>query len=102
MIAEAGDRLSGGQRARLLLARALVSERPVVILDEPFANIDNESKHILIQRLAIAKTRIILIVVTHEQDLLEIADFVITADDFRAAKSPPESVSGVGLRKAAC
>ena len=74
---ESADRLSGGQKARLLLARALLSERPVLVLDEPFANIDTLSKRIILQRLVQAKASRILVVVTHEQELLELADHVL-------------------------
>jgi ATP-binding cassette subfamily B protein len=76
-IDEAGDRISGGQKARLLLARALLAERPVLVLDEPFANIDQNSKRIILGRLEHAKRDRILIVVTHERELLQIADRVV-------------------------
>jgi len=82
-IDEAGGCISGGQRARLLLARALLSDRPVLILDEPFANIDPMSKRIVLEALNRAKADRIMIVVTHEGDLLDIADTILTPDDWR-------------------
>ncbi len=82
-IDEAGGRISGGQRARLLLARALLSRRPVLILDEPFANIDSVSKRIILSALDRAKTTRILVVVTHERDLLDIADTILTPEIWR-------------------
>jgi len=41
------DSLSGGQRRRLILTRALVSTAPILLLDEPTEHLDEESNHIL-------------------------------------------------------
>lgn len=90
-IDEAGSRISGGQRARLLLARALVSRRSVLILDEPFANLDAESRRIILHRIAIAKRDRIVIIVSHEQALSEVADSVLTPDDFQAGQTTAAS-----------
>ena len=90
---EAGDRISSGQRARLLLARALLGDRPVLVLDEPFANIDQTSKKIILSRLAHIKQGRILIVVTHEQELLQLADHVI---DIAAFSNAISSHTGTG------
>lgn len=87
-IDEAGARFSGGQKARLLLARALLSERPVLLLDEPFANLDAGSRHIILACLAEAKKQRILVIVSHERALAGLADHVLTADDFRAGQKP--------------
>jgi len=88
--------LSGGQKARLLIARALLGDRPVIVLDEPFANIDQSSKRIILGRLNHAKRDRILIVVTHEQELLKIADHVIVMDGAGCAglSTPPELGGG--------
>jgi len=95
-IDESGERISGGQKARLLIARALLGDRPVIVLDEPFANIDQSSKRIILGRLNHAKRDRILIVVTHEQELLKIADHVIVMDGAGCAglSTPPELGGG--------
>jgi len=69
-----GFGLSAGQRARLTLARAALSETPLLLLDEPTAHLDVESAalaHHLITRLA---ERRIVVVVTHRPELLSLAD----------------------------
>jgi len=93
-IDEAGARISGGQLARLLLARTLVGQRPVVILDEPFANIDAISKRVIVGRLKELKRECILIVVTHEDTLLEIADQVIQPIDWNK-QTPREADNAI-------
>lgn len=82
VIDEYGDRISGGQKARLLMARALLSDRSVLVFDEPLANIDELSRKIIRDRLVAAKKTALLIVVTHEHSLTEIADQVVDATDW--------------------
>jgi ATP-binding cassette, subfamily B, bacterial len=91
---EAGARLSGGQRARLLLARALLAKRTVLILDEPFANIDDVSKTIILEALRRAKRHRLMIVVSHEQRLLSIADRVLTPQNW--CRKPALEAANVG------
>ena len=74
---ETASQVSGGQRARLLLARALLSRRSVLMLDEPFANIDEQSKRIIVSRLRALKPDHIIIVTTHEPTLLQLADHIL-------------------------
>ena len=69
-----GFGLSAGQRARLTLARAALSNSPLILLDEPTAHLDVESAalaHHLIQRLAEHR---IVIAVSHRPELLALAD----------------------------
>ncbi|WP_246818266.1 metal ABC transporter ATP-binding protein [Corynebacterium sp. HMSC071F07] len=59
--------LSGGQRQRVLIARALVSAPELVLLDEPFNGLDQESRRILIQIIAdLKEAGIALLVSTHD------------------------------------
>ena len=74
MLGDDGFGLSAGQRARLVLARALLSSAPVLLLDEPTAHLDADSSALVqdvIRELAGQRT---VIVVTHRPELLEHAD----------------------------
>jgi len=51
MVGERGDTLSGGQRQRIGIARAIVRNRPIMILDEPTAALDTESERLVIEAL---------------------------------------------------
>ena len=64
--------LSGGQRQRVLIARALVSAPELVLLDEPFNGLDQESRRILIQIIAdLKEAGIALLVSTHDPILAQ-------------------------------
>lgn len=58
--------LSGGQRQRVLIARALASRGDILILDEPTANIDQESESHLFQLLGELNSRMTILMVTHD------------------------------------
>jgi len=58
--------LSGGQRRRVLVARALAAEPEFLVLDEPTANMDGESEVRLFQTLGALKGRATILVVTHD------------------------------------
>lgn len=72
LIRESHAALSLGQRQRLLLARALYSARPILLLDEPTANLDDETAHIVMKAIHqhCRATGRSLIVVTHSEQLL--------------------------------
>ena len=88
--------LSGGQQQRIALARVLANEPEVILLDEPFSNIDNFKKNKLRHNLfAYFKEKgITCIVATHDNaDILSYADEVIVLKDGRIiAKNPPENL----------
>ncbi|HGL6328401.1 TPA: peptidase domain-containing ABC transporter [Citrobacter amalonaticus] len=72
LIRESHAALSLGQRQRLLLARALYSSRPVLLLDEPTANLDDDTAAIVMETIHAhcQKTGKSLIVVTHSDAIL--------------------------------
>lgn len=80
LLAERGEGLSGGQRQAIALARALVSDPPILILDEPSSALDTQAEAQLIARLDAARRGRTLIVVTHRTTMLRLVDRVIVLD----------------------
>jgi ABC-type lipoprotein export system ATPase subunit len=69
--------LSGGQRQRVAIARALAKGAPVLIMDEPTAELDPTNRALLLSLLAGELARgVAVVVVTHEADVIERADQV--------------------------
>jgi len=62
--------LSGGQRRRVLLARALASRPDILILDEPTANMDTESEDRLFETLGALKGSTTILIVTHDTEFV--------------------------------
>jgi ATP-binding cassette subfamily B protein len=79
-LGEAGANFSGGQRARLSLARALLLDRPILLLDEPLANVDDESQRIIVDALYRLRPGSTCLGVSHQRALVEIADRVLHLD----------------------
>ena len=70
MVGEHGDTMSGGERQRLALARVVLSQAPVVVLDEPTEHLDDPlARTILGDMLGALAGRTVLLV-THRRDLL--------------------------------
>lgn len=74
-IGELGGRLSGGEKQRIGLARAFLSDAQIMILDEPTSNLDSLNEGIILKSLYDAKDRTIVLV-SHRQSTLSIADKV--------------------------
>ncbi|MDH6282171.1 ATP-binding cassette subfamily C protein CydD [Prescottella agglutinans] len=73
-VGEFGSALSGGQAQRLSLARALLRDAPVLVLDEPTSHIDARSEALIADTLATLARRRTLVVATHSTGLLALAD----------------------------
>jgi ABC-type multidrug transport system fused ATPase/permease subunit len=80
LVGEDGKRLSGGQRQRLTVARALLSDAPVLVLDEPTAHLDPQTAQALVDdAFAAAGDRSVLLI-THRPEGLDLVDEVVTLD----------------------
>ncbi|MGW1373286.1 thiol reductant ABC exporter subunit CydD [Streptomyces sp. NPDC002446] len=80
-LGESGAGLSAGQRQRLGLARAFLADRPILLLDEPTANLDGETEEAIVaavRRLAVGRT---VLLVVHRPALLAVADRVVRLPD---------------------
>lgn len=83
LLGEDGVNLSGGQRARLSLARAFLLDRPILLLDEPTANVDMASQKVILDALDRIRRNRTCLVVTHQPELMEQADLVLRIDNGR-------------------
>ncbi|WP_119420827.1 peptidase domain-containing ABC transporter [Desertibaculum subflavum] len=87
-VGEGGARLSGGQRQRIALARALLGDPPILLLDEPTANLDRRAEQDLRDALATLSRERSIIVVTHSAAILGICQTVSVLDGGRIAAGP--------------
>lgn len=90
-VGEQGGRLSGGQRQAVALARALVQDAPVLLLDEPTGSMDNSSEERIRQELASVVDGRTLVLITHRASLLELVNRVIVVDDGAIVADGPKA-----------
>jgi ATP-binding cassette subfamily C protein LapB len=90
-VGDQGRRLSGGQRAFLALARALVSPCQLLFLDEPTGAMDTRTEHLFIERLqsAISADQT-LILSTHRPALFNLCDRIIVLDNGKIVADGPK------------
>jgi ATP-binding cassette subfamily C protein LapB len=95
IIFEGGMGLSGGQRQSLLLARTVLSDPQIVLLDEPTASLDEASERYVIDNLKRWLGARTLVVSTHRASLLALVDRIIIIDGGRIVMDgPKEQVLG--------
>ena len=85
VVGEGGGSLSGGEKQRISIARAMLKDAPIVILDEATASIDPENEAVIqqaISRLTEGKT---LIVIAHRLGTVAGADNIVVVEDGRIA-----------------
>jgi ABC-type bacteriocin/lantibiotic exporter with double-glycine peptidase domain len=81
IVRENGKNLSGGQRQRIMLARALYHDFDMLILDEPFGEMDQQSENvILLQLKQLAQTGKIILFITHNTASLTYCNKLITLE----------------------
>lgn len=75
--------LSGGERQRVCVARAMMNAPAVIFADEPTASLDHANGHMVIDLLAGYRERGLVIVVTHDAEMLADADSIVRLRDGR-------------------
>ncbi|XP_064623538.1 ATP-binding cassette sub-family C member 10-like [Lineus longissimus] len=100
-VGENGVTLSGGQKARVGLARAIYQDKEIYLLDDPFAAVDiHVAQHIFsncIMGILRHKTRLLC---THQTQLLKHADLIIVLEEGRIIEAgPPSDILGSSIIK---
>lgn len=92
-VGERGAALSGGQRQSVAVARSLIHDPNVLVLDEPTASMDNASEEQIKAMLKSYSENKTMLVVTHKMSLLSLVDRIIVMDSGRVvADGPKEAV----------
>ncbi|MFB9902582.1 amino acid ABC transporter ATP-binding/permease protein [Allokutzneria oryzae] len=102
VVGEGGHGLSGGQEQRLLLARALLADPPVLLLDEPTERLDGELADAVLDAVFAARTGRTTVVVTHDTRL-DRFDRVVELDGGRIVyEGEPQCRSEPGISWSGC
>jgi ATP-binding cassette subfamily C protein LapB len=88
MVEEYGANLSGGQRQKIALARALAQKPRILLLDEPTSGLDTESELAIVERLASLKT-LSLVMVTHSQRALALTNRIVVLEQGKLLADGP-------------
>jgi thiol reductant ABC exporter CydC subunit len=81
LVGEEGRELSGGQRQRIVLSRALLTEAPVLVLDEPTAHLDESTAKKLVEDVFSAARGRTVLLITHRPEGVDLADEVVVLRD---------------------
>jgi ATP-binding cassette, subfamily C, bacterial CydD len=93
LLGDGGRTLSSGERRRIAIARAFLRDAPLVILDEPTADLDDESAGIVagaVERLRRGRT---VLVIAHRPDVIGHADRVVLLEGGRTTELPRSEVA---------
>jgi len=94
-VGERGEGLSGGQRQSISIARALVSNPAMLVLDEPSSAMDIGAEQTLVERLRPVVEGKTLVVITHKSSMIQLVHKVIVLDKGRLlSMGTPEQVLG--------
>ncbi|MBK3571606.1 ATP-binding cassette domain-containing protein, partial [Streptomyces sp. MBT62] len=88
-----GNNLSGGQRRRIALARAMLRTAPVLVLDEPTTGLDDAATARILPPLRHLTAGRTTFLITHDRRLAALADLVLHLSDATAVLTTPEQIA---------
>jgi len=99
LVGERGESLSGGQRQGVAIARAVINDPPIMLLDEPTSSMDFSSEDDIKRRLTeFAKDKTVILI-SHRTSLLDLADRIIVMDGGRIMADGPKEQVITALRQ---
>jgi len=99
LIGERGDSLSGGQRQGVAIARAVINDPAILLLDEPTASMDHSSEEAVKGRLRRFMPGKTMVLVSHRTSLLDLVDRIIVMDGGRIVADGPKDQVIQALRQ---
>ncbi|MEL7313888.1 MAG: ABC transporter ATP-binding protein [Cyanobacteria bacterium J06559_3] len=99
LVGEGGATLSGGEKQRISIARAMLKDAPIVLLDEATASIDPENERLIQQAIQALGAQKTLIVIAHRLTTIAAADQILVLDQGRVVEQGkhPKLVEQGGL-----
>jgi ABC-type multidrug transport system fused ATPase/permease subunit len=97
LVGERGITLSGGQKQRVALGRALLYGGEVLVLDDPFSNVDAETEERLLETVRAAARERLVLLITHRIKTLQAADrIIVVADGYIVAEGTHQQLLAQG------
>jgi len=90
VVGERGDSLSGGQRKSVALARGIIHDPTLLLMDEPTGSMDHSTEAAIIKRMSTYIEGRTLMMVTHRTSLLELMDRIIVIDNGKLVADGPK------------
>jgi ATP-binding cassette subfamily B protein len=87
IVGESGSTLSGGEKQRISIARAMLKNASIIILDEATASVDPENEHLIQQAISALTHGKTIIVIAHRLATIENADQILVVDDGKIVQS---------------
>jgi len=87
IVGEGGARLSGGERQRVAVARGLIKDAPILLVDEATAALDAENQQVVAGTLSRLRGKRTLIVIAHQLSTVRMADAIVVLDGGQVAEA---------------
>jgi len=89
LVGERGVTLSGGQKQRVAMARTLIMDKPIILMDDPVSQLDTHTAHTIIARLGRMNPKATFIIISHRLSALAACDWIYVLDKGRIAGQGP-------------
>ena len=87
IVGEGGSTLSGGEKQRISIARAILKDAPIIILDEATSSVDPENQHLLIEAFDELTRNKTLITIAHRLSTIRNADQILVVEEGKIVQS---------------
>jgi len=86
VVGEGGSSLSGGEKQRISIARAILKDAPIILLDEATASVDPENEHLIQQAISALTHGKTIVIIAHRLATIQNADQILVVDDGKIAQ----------------